>query len=79
MRSNLREAFGVRVALESIPELRARVQNVQQFYLLTAAPVPTVVFIKRAKAIYVSVGIFDNGILMQTSMDREEYCKVIVV
>ena len=79
MSSNLREAFGVRVALESIPELRARVQNVQQFYLLTAAPVPTVVFIKCAKAIYVSVGTFDNGTWMQTSMDREEYCKVIVV
>ena len=79
MRCNLREAFGVRVALESIPEFRAQVQNVQQFYLLTAAPVPTVVFIKRAKEIYVSVGIFDNGIWMQTSMDREEYCKVIVV
>ena len=79
MRSNLHDPFGVPVALELIPELRTRVQNVQQFYLLTAAPVPTVVFIKRAKEIYVSVGTFDNGTWMQTSMDREEYCKVIVV
>ena len=79
MRSNLHDPFGVPVALESIPELRTRVQNVQQFHLLTAAPVPPVVFIKCAKSINVSVGTFDNGTWTQTSVARKEYCKVIVV
>ena len=79
MRSNLHDPFGVPVALESIPKLRARVQNVQQFYLLTAAPVPPEDFIKPTKAINVFVGTFDNGTWTQTSMDREGYCKVIVV